>query len=232
MLFIIQVKNLSIKPPVLFSKIKKDQENDFIPEDPCDTGILQLTEYKIKPTTSPIEFCLQVNSKVINHINNYSSMFISDVGLLFGLWGVVTYKGNLCPVSSPHPFSRLKFSVNGATLFEETANYYTKIVPLFFEQQPTKKYLIYRIMFQNTPLSFSYPITKNSYKPSHFISNQGYYSTLNASRCNEAQMGIYWDKEVIQQHYPESDQLELCFFSENYNLLFSDGDFARLRFST
>ena len=238
MLFFIQVKNLSIKPPVLFFKNKKDQENDFIPENPCNTGILQLTKYNINPNNPSIEDhykhkrLSRLKSKLVNPLTDYSSIYIHCIGLLFGLWGVVTYKGNLCPASFPHPFFKLKFSINGVTLFEENGNYYSKIVPLFFEQQPAKKYLIYRIMFQNTPLSFSYPITKNPYKSSQFISNQSYYSTLNVSRCNNVKIDVYWDKEVIQQHYPEFDQLELLFFSENYNLLFSDRLVTRLHYST
>jgi hypothetical protein len=53
-------------------------------------------------------------------------------------------------------------------------------------------------MFQNTPLSFSYPVNKDSYEPAHFMSNEFFYSTLNANRVNNIHIEIFWDEDVIQ----------------------------------
>ena len=86
------------------------------------------------------------------------------------------------------------------------------------------------MMFQNTPLSFSHPVNKDPYEPAHFISNEFYYSTLNAGTLMNKKMEIFWDEKVIQQHYPEKDQLKIHFFGESYNLLLSMIGNSRLRY--
>ena len=85
-------------------------------------------------------------------------------------------------------------------------------------------------MFQNTPLSFYYPVTKNPYEPAKFISNHYCHSTLNASKIENIKIKVFWDEEVIKQYYPETDQLKLYFFSESFNLLVSNGGLTMLRY--
>ena len=86
------------------------------------------------------------------------------------------------------------------------------------------------MVFHNTPISFSYPVTKNPYEPAQYIANQSHHSTLNASRIDNIHIKVFWDEEVIKQHYPETDQLKLYFFSESLNLLGSSMGHSRLRF--
>ena len=212
--FDIIVHDPLLNPPNLFSKSKNDIDNDFVPQNRCASGILQL------------------HHQEINYDNNEKSKIKFNINhLLCGIWSVVTYKGKVCSTSSPHPFSKLKSLAEKVTLSEGNGDYYNKIVPLYFEQSPFKKYLGYQIMFQNTPLSFSYPVRKNPYEPAHFISNNFYYSTLNTSRLFDGiEIEIFWDKEVIHQHYPETDQLKIHFFTESYNLLRSDNGSSVLWF--
>ena len=207
LIFMIKIKNPLKDIPVVTFKSKKDQDNHFVPEDTCMSAIFRLE-----------------NRNCINYCNESSSeLYINCNNLLCQLWGIMTYKDNICTTSSPHPFLKLQFSLCDMIILKETPDYYHQIVPLSFGQPVTQKYLVYRMIFQNTPLSFSHPVAKNPYEPAKFISNRYYHSTLNANKIQNIQIKVFWDEEVIRQHYPETDQLKLYFFSESYNVLQSIG---------
>ena len=222
--FYIYPKNPSMDPPLIYSKSKRDQDNQFIPDDRCMSAVVHVN-----------------GNNCIDYHPLHSELHVRCGYLLGQLWGVMTYKGDICPVSSPHPFLKLQLTFNeinitgmnlidGVLFSEEPAEYYQKVVPLFFEQPLTQKYLVYRMIFHNTPLSFSYPVTKNPYEPAKFISNQYYHSTLNTIHINDLRIKVFWDEEIIKQYYPETDQLKLHFFAESYNLLCSGDGISGLRY--
>ena len=216
--FIIKIKTSPIDPPLIYYKNKKDQDNK-----------------KNLPTNNCMETIVQCNYKnITSYRNEISSELLLNCNIfLCEIWCLVTYKGNIClKTDLKHPFSKLKLINHGLTILEGSADYYHKIIPLFFEQPTAQKYLIYRMIFDNNPLSFSYPVAKNSYEPGLFISNQSYHSIINiVDRRNEFFIKVYWDEEVIKQHYPETDQLKLYFFSESLNLLSSLNGESFLKFS-
>ena len=120
-----------MNPPILLSKSKKDLDYQF-----CDNN------------DNNISAIIQINNNCIDYNPLHSELNINFNFLLCQSWSVLTYKNNICSSSSPHPFFKLQFIFNDDVFMEGSGDYYHKIVPLFFEQPITQKYLIYRMMFQ------------------------------------------------------------------------------------
>ena len=152
---------------------------------------------------------------------------IQQKSVLCKWWIVICYKGQPCLRSitnnlppDQHVLTELTVSVNQLLLKIGDANYYSEVLPTLFGCDPAKKYMVYQCIFHDTPPLLPYAESYHDTDLGNYLtSGSSCYSTLNISEPLITDVCLKWNKEFIESHFSEPDQVQARFYSETYNAL-------------
>jgi hypothetical protein len=164
-----------------------------------------------------------VNNSIVTFIGNERHLFNdrSTSHLITKWWIVPTLNGEPLPVSSPHVIKSLVLTLNGKVRYSGDGKYFSTIVPMLFYQKVHPQYLVYQVILQNTPIIF--PYDTNYIQEESEPLEKHHFSSLSASRINSIDFDIRWDVDVCNRLCDNNSQtLNLNFFSESTNVMFSD----------
>jgi hypothetical protein len=133
-----------------------------------------------------------------------------------------------------HPFKKLTLFINDNVIITEgSAEYYSNIMPIMYGQNPNEKYMVYQMIFHNTPpiLPYDYNYMNTSVSDYLTFPNSPYdKSTINFSRIDNTTVVVDWDEEILEEYFPEKNKISLLPFCESVNIIGIRDGLASIRY--